>query len=61
MTKKKIKDLTLEEMNKICAKHTCRGFACCESTNCPLFFAGSCIKGFIERLQYIEKEIEVDE
>ena len=58
--KKKIKDLTQEEMSKICAAQT-KGYILCENTKCPLFFAGSCLKGFIERLQYIESEVEVDE
>lgn len=58
--KKKIKDLTLEERNKICASQT-KGYIYCENTNCPLFFAGTCLKGFIEKLQYIEREVELDE
>ena len=59
--KKKIKDLTLEEMGKICSKHTAGGFACCEYSNCPLWFANSCLKGFIEKLQHIERKVETDE
>jgi len=57
MAKKKIKDLTLEEMSKICSKHTQGGVVYCENSNCPLFFAGTCLKGLIERLQYIKKEV----
>lgn len=56
--KKKIKDLTQEEMSKICSKYTAGGFACCENSSCPLWFANSCLKGFIEKLQYIEKEVK---
>ena len=60
--KKKIKDLTPEERNKICASHT-RGYAFCDCENngCPLWFASTCLKGFIEKLQYVQKEVEVDE
>ena len=59
--KKKFKDLNLEEMGKICSKHTAGGFACCESSKCPLWFANSCLKGFIEKLQYIEREVPIDD
>lgn len=59
--KKKIKDLTLEEMGKICSKNTCGGFVYCENSKCPLWYANSCLKGFIEKLQYVEREVEVDE
>ena len=50
--KKKIKDLTLEEMNKICKKQfTCR--------NCPLKSSfKTCIKYWGV---YLEREVEVDE
>ena len=58
---KKIKELTLKEMGKICSKHTQGGFTYCENSKCPLWFASSCLKGFIEKLQYIEREVEVDE
>ena len=59
--KKKIKDLTLEEIGKICAKHTQGGIVYCEYSKCPLWYAYSCLRGFIEKLQYIEREIEIDE
>lgn len=57
---KKIKDLTKEEINKICAKHTC-GVVYCENSKCPLWYAYSCLQGFIQKIQYIEREVEVDE
>ena len=60
MIKVKIKDLTKEERDKICASQT-KGYILCENTKCPLFFAGSCLKGFIEKLQYVEREVEIDE
>lgn len=59
--KKKIKDLTSEEMDKICIHHTQGGFVYCEYSKCPLWFANSCLRGFIEKIQHIEKEIEIDE
>lgn len=58
---KKIKDLTLEEMNKICVHHRQGGFVCCENSKCPLLFVGCCLKAFIEKLHYIEREIETNE
>lgn len=59
--KKKIKDLTLEEMSKICAKYTQGGLVYCEYSKCPLWVANFCIKSFIERIQYIERQVELDE
>jgi len=60
--KKKIKDLTLEEMNKICAFHNEKGTSCLNNhCKCPLLFAGACLRGFVEKLQYIKKEVEVDD
>ena len=57
--KKKIKDLTLEECDKICAFHNKKGTSCLnQHIKCPLYFANSCLKGFIEKLQYIEREVE---
>lgn len=51
--KKKIKDLTLKELRKICLKHSI-----CE--RCPLSYdRGFCVKNFIEMLHQMEKEIEV--
>lgn len=59
--KKKLKDLTSEEMSKICIKHTHNGIVHCENTTCPLHYANYCLKGFIEKLHYIERQIETDE
>ncbi len=61
--KKKIKDLTQEEMRNICTFHIRRGISCLNEDicKCPFWYANSCLKGFIEKLQYIEKEVEVDE
>lgn len=59
---KKIKELTKEECNKICAFHNKKGTSCLnQNCKCPLLFAGCCLKGFIEKIQYIEREVEVDE
>ena len=60
MVKKKIKDLTPEERNKICSRHSC-GYALCENNACPLWFNSNCLKGFIEKLQYVQNEVEIDE
>ena len=61
--KKKIKDLTKEEMNKICAFHHEKGTSCIaentQNCKCPLFFVGSCLRGFIEKLRYIEREVSL--
>ncbi len=63
--KKKIKELTKEECNKICALHNKKGTGCLndyrQNIKCSLFFADSCLKGFVEKLQYVEREVEVDE
>lgn len=63
--KKKIKDLTKEECDKICAFHNKKGTSClndyAQNIKCPLWFANSCLKGFIEKIQYIEREVEIDE
>ncbi len=54
---KKIKDLTDEELDSICVKyHDCTREA--GKVNCPLW-DGSCLKGFIKKLRYIEKEVEL--
>ena len=58
--KKKIKDLTLEEMEEICVNHTCDAYVRGKS-RCPLLFSNSCLQGFIEKMHYIEREVEVDE
>ncbi len=57
--KKKLKDLTDEEMNKICVSQvvTCT----CENTKlirCPLYH-GECLRGFIQRLRFVNKEIDL--
>lgn len=50
--KKKIKDLTPEEKNKICAKFVHTEYEC---LYCPLSFERNCIDICLER------EVEVDE
>lgn len=53
--KKKIKDLTEEEMHKICLKyHDCDSDG---KVNCPLWYSCSCLKGFIHKMRYVEKEV----
>lgn len=59
--KKKIKDLTKEEIGKICSKHTQGGLVYCENSRCPLWYAYSCLQGFIQKMQYIEREVEINE
>ena len=55
----KIKDLTEEEMRKICLKyHDCDSDS---KVNCPLWYASSCLKVFIKKMRYIEKEVKIDE
>lgn len=58
-TLKYICDLTDEEMNNLCLKyHDCTREA--GKVNCPLWY-GSCLKGFIKKLRYVEKsKVEVD-
>lgn len=52
--KKKIKDLTFKEMNKICFNH--KG----KCNHCPL--NEICDKGFIKRtIKDLEREVEVNE
>lgn len=59
MAKKKIKDLTIEETEKICSKYDCR--------KCPLSLNQykNCMKNVIYNLnnfkEYLEKEIEVED
>ena len=61
--KKKLKDLTPQERDRICSKQlkSCT----CENEKlitCPLYRRGDgCIYGFIEKLRFVEKEIEVAE
>lgn len=57
--KKKLKDLTDEEMNEICRKQ--RPQCTCENTKlikCPLW-NGQCLKGFIQRLRFVNKEADL--
>lgn len=57
--KKKLKDLTDEEMNEICRKQ--RPQCSCENTKlikCPLY-CGVCLRGFIEKLRFVNKEVEL--
>lgn len=58
---KKIKDLNLKEIHKICAKYTQHGLILCENSNCPLQFANSCLSSFIEKIKYLEKEVKINE
>lgn len=57
--KKKLKDLTEEEMNNICKnqriKCTCKND---KLISCPLW-CGKCIKGFISNIRFINKEIDL--
>lgn len=63
--KKKIKELTQEEMTNICRSHMREGTSCLnecsQNCKCPLWFApaNSCLKGFIERLQCVESKISL--
>lgn len=57
MMKKKIKDLTVEEVEKICDKQT-------DCDNCPLDIPSCriCMKDItIYNIGFLEKEIEVEE
>lgn len=57
--KKKLKDLTDEEMNEICRKQ--RPQCTCDNTKlikCPLYY-GKCLKGFIQTLRLVNKEVEL--
>lgn len=50
--KKKIKDLTLEEQEKICKKNN-------DCLECPLLLCNFCFMGILNEL--INKEIEVED
>lgn len=53
--KKKLKDLTDEEMSNLCQKHNdCTREA--GKVNCPLW-CGCCLKGFIKKLRFVNKEV----
>lgn len=54
--KKKIKNLTFKEMEKICSKN----FPLCNLIKCPLWYDGSCLISFIKKLQYIESEVKIN-
>lgn len=57
--KKKLKDLTDFEMNEICRKQIVK--CTCESTKlikCPLY-CGKCLKGFIQRLRFVNREVDL--
>lgn len=62
---KKIKDLTREEMNKMCSFHLRKGIGCLnentQNCKCPLWYANQCLAGFVLKLQHLEKEVEIDE
>lgn len=53
--KKKLKDLTDEELDSLCIKyHDCTREA--GKVNCPLWF-GRCLKGEIQKNRYLQKEV----
>ena len=57
--KKKLKDLTDEEMNEICRKQIVK--CTCENERlitCPLW-NGKCMKGFIQRLRFVNEEVDL--
>ena len=57
--KKKLKDLTDEEMNEICRKQrpqcTCGNI---ELIKCPLWNGNQCLKSFIQKLRFVNKEVQ---
>ncbi len=58
--KKKLKDLTDEEMNKICISQIVK--CTCENTKlikCPLYYCERCLRGFIEKIRYVNKEVDL--
>lgn len=53
--KKKLKDLTDEELDLLCKKyHDCTREA--GKVNCPLWYGSLCLKGKIKMNRYLEKE-----
>lgn len=57
--KKKLKDLTDEEINEICRKQ--RPNCTCEDDRlitCPLW-NGKCLKGFIKTLRFVNREVDL--
>ena len=61
--KKKLKDLTPQERDSICSKQHIKCSCLDEDLiSCPLYKRGyGCMYGFIEKLRFVEKEIEVEE
>ncbi len=61
--KKKLKDLTEQEWRRICSKQFIK--CSCENEKlitCPLYRRGDgCVYGFIQKLRFVEREIEVEE
>lgn len=57
--KKKLKDLTDEEMNEICRKQ-CPHCACENDKliTCPLWY-GECMKGFVQKLRFVNREVDL--
>ena len=58
--KKKLIDLTDEEINEICNKQRPQ-CTCCENTTlitCPLYY-GRCLRGFIEKLRRVNTEVDL--
>ena len=57
--KKKLKDLTDEEMDEICRNQVLK--CTCENSKlirCPLYHGG-CLKGFIQKLRFVDKEVDL--
>ena len=57
---KKLIELTSEEMDEICKSSCKKGTSCLSEgpITCPLF-KGRCMRGFIEDLQFVNKEVEL--
>lgn len=56
--KKKLKDLTDEEIVLICKKyHDCVRES--GKPTCPLWYGSICLRGFIEQLRYVNNEVDL--
>ena len=56
--KKKLKDLTDEELDSLCKKH----HDCTKESgkvNCPLWYGSRCMKGYISLYKYLQKEVDL--
>lgn len=65
MPKKKIKNLTDEEMNNICSFYRNRGEGCFgdypyKTCKCPLYFCGKCSKYLVQRERFLNSEVDVN-